>query len=86
MHHNRKGSVRSPLLLQFIIHCGKLKANKLFVGEEKHMKQSWNDYVDTFEEEEEVDLAKVKSDIASLEKELQDVQAKMNEYLKELGV
>ena len=43
-------------------------------------------YVDTFEEEEEVDLAKVKSDIASLEKELIEVQSKMNEYLKELGV
>ena len=43
-------------------------------------------YVDTFEEEEEVDLAKVKSDIASLEKELVEVQSKMNEYLKELGV
>ena len=38
------------------------------------------------EEEEEVDLAKVKSDIASLEKELIEVQSKMNEYLKELGV
>lgn len=43
-------------------------------------------YVDTFEEEEEVDLAKVKADIATLELELQDVQEKMRSYLEELGV
>ena len=42
-------------------------------------------YVDTFEEEEEVDLAKVKADIADLELQLQDTQAKMKEYLEELG-
>ena len=43
-------------------------------------------YVDTFEEEEEVDLTKVKADIATLELELQDVQEKMRSYLEELGV
>ena len=43
-------------------------------------------YVDTFEEEEEVDLSKVKADIATLELELQDVQEKMRSYLEELGV
>lgn len=43
-------------------------------------------YVDTFEEEEEVDLAQVKTEIANLEAELTDVQSKMAEYLKELGV
>ena len=43
-------------------------------------------YVDTFEEEEEVDLAKVKADIATLELELQDIQEKMHSYLEELGV
>lgn len=43
-------------------------------------------YVDTFEEEEEVDLIKVKADIATLELELQDVQEKMRSYLEELGV
>ena len=43
-------------------------------------------YVDTFEEEEEVDLAKVKADIADLELQLKDTQEKMRGYLKELGV
>ena len=43
-------------------------------------------YVDTFEEEEEVDLAKVKVEIVNLENELQKVQSQMTEYLKELGV
>ena len=43
-------------------------------------------YVDTFEEEEEVDLAKVKAEIVDLENELQKVQSQMTEYLKELGV
>ena len=43
-------------------------------------------YVDTFEEEEEVDLAKVEVEIVDLENELQKVQSQMTEYLKELGV
>jgi len=43
-------------------------------------------YVDTFEEEEEIDLAKVKVEIVNLENELQKVQSQMTEYLKELGV
>lgn len=43
-------------------------------------------YVDTFEEEEEIDLAKVKAEIADLELQLQDVQDKMRSYLEELGV
>jgi len=43
-------------------------------------------YVDTFEEEEEVDIASVKAEIAGIEKELADVQAQMAKYLKELGV
>ena len=43
-------------------------------------------YVDTFEEEEEVDLAKVKADIADLELQLKDTQEKMRGYLRELGV
>lgn len=41
-------------------------------------------YVDTFEEEEPVDLDAVQADIAATEKEIAEVQAKMNEYLKEL--
>lgn len=43
-------------------------------------------YVDTFEEEEEVDLSAVKVEIADLELQLQDVQDKMRDYLEELGV
>jgi len=43
-------------------------------------------YVDTFEEEEEIDLAKVKVEIADLELQLQEIQDKMREYLEELGV
>lgn len=42
-------------------------------------------YVDTFEEEEEIDIKGVQSEIKGLEEELKAVQEKMNEYLKELG-
>ena len=43
-------------------------------------------YVDTFEEEAEIDLAAVKKDIARLEGELVTVRKKMDGYLKELGL
>ena len=43
-------------------------------------------YVDTFEEEAEIDLKVVKKEIITLEKELTAVRAKMDGYLKELGV
>jgi type I restriction enzyme M protein len=43
-------------------------------------------YVDTFEEEAEVDIKAVQRNIEKLEKELKDVQAEMAKYLKELGV
>ena len=43
-------------------------------------------YVDTFEEEEEVDIKAVQKEINSLETELKAVQEKMNEYLKELDL
>jgi type I restriction enzyme M protein len=43
-------------------------------------------YVDTFEEEAEIDIGAVKNEIASLEKELTTVRAKMDGYLKELGL
>ena len=42
-------------------------------------------YVDTFEEEEEIDLSAVKAEIADLELQLQEVQAQMQDYLEELG-
>ena len=43
-------------------------------------------YVDTFEEEAEIDLDSIKSDISRLESELTAVRAKMQAYLEELGV
>jgi type I restriction enzyme M protein len=43
-------------------------------------------YVDTFEEEEEIDVAAVEREIETLEAELVQVRARMKEYLKELGV
>ena len=43
-------------------------------------------YVDTFEEEAEVDIAAVQKEIDKLEGELADVQKEMKKYLKELGI
>jgi len=43
-------------------------------------------YVDTFEEEKEVNIAEVQKEIESLEKELQNVQSEMEAYLRELGI
>jgi type I restriction enzyme M protein len=43
-------------------------------------------YVDTFEEEEEIDVAAVEKEIEQLEAELAEVRARMKQYLKELGV
>lgn len=43
-------------------------------------------YVDTFEEEPLVDIEQVKSNIKNIEDELAEVQKKMAEYLKELGL
>jgi len=42
-------------------------------------------YVDTFEEEPEIDIPAVQVEIENLEKELATVQTKMDEYLKELN-
>jgi type I restriction enzyme M protein len=43
-------------------------------------------YVDTFEEEEPVDIQAVQREIDQLENELVEVRAEMNKYLKELGL
>jgi len=43
-------------------------------------------YVDTFEEEAEVDIMAVQKEIDALEVELKKVQVEMDKYLKELGV
>lgn len=42
-------------------------------------------YVDTYEEEAEIDIVAVQNEIDALESELVDVQSKMKAYLKELG-
>lgn len=43
-------------------------------------------YVDTFEEEAEIDIQATQKEIENLEKQLADVQLKMKGYLKELGI
>ena len=43
-------------------------------------------YVDTFEEEELVDIEEVQRSIASIEAELVNVQTQMKKYLDELGI
>ena len=43
-------------------------------------------YVDTFEAEEEIDVAAVELEIERLERELTEVRARMKQYLRELGV
>ena len=43
-------------------------------------------YVDTFEEEEEIDVAAVEQEIERLESELAEVRLRMRQYLEELGV
>lgn len=43
-------------------------------------------YVDTFEAEEEIDVAAIQKDIERLEAELVEVRSRMASYLKELGV
>lgn len=43
-------------------------------------------YVDTFEEEEMVDIEAVRTNIANIEKEIKEIQAQMEVYLKELGL
>ena len=43
-------------------------------------------YVDTFEEEEVVDIAAVQANIARLKQEIAEAEVKMDVYLKELGL
>lgn len=43
-------------------------------------------YVDTFEEEEPVDMAQVKENIQNIKQELAEVEEQMEQYLKELGL
>ena len=43
-------------------------------------------FVDTFEEEELIDIDEVKQNIANIEAELAEVQAQMKKYMEELGL
>ncbi len=43
-------------------------------------------YVDTFEEEELIDIDEVKQNIGNIEAELAEVQAQMKKYMEELGL
>jgi type I restriction enzyme M protein len=43
-------------------------------------------YVDTFEEEAEVDIALVQGEIVRIEKELEEVQQQLEHYLKEMNI
>lgn len=43
-------------------------------------------YVNTFEEEEEIDIAATQNEIEKLEEELAGVRKEMKAYLKELGI
>jgi len=43
-------------------------------------------YVDTFEEEEEIDINEVKANIQKIEQELTKIKEEMNQYLEELGL
>ena len=43
-------------------------------------------YVDTFEPEEEIDVAVLQKEIDQIETELVEVRGRMKGYLKELGV
>lgn len=43
-------------------------------------------YIDTFEEEEQVDIKEVHTEIVDLKKQLAETEAKMEQYLKELNL
>ena len=43
-------------------------------------------YVDTFEEEEEIDIKVVQQDLKEIDKQIAEVDKELNVYLKELGL
>ena len=62
-------------------HCATLKEI-----EENDYNLNIPRYVDTFEEEELIDIDEVKQNIANIETELAEVQAQMKKYMEELGL
>lgn len=92
----QEGKKQNKLRLQDMEHV--VKAYKAFEFEEKYAYRAGigeikeNDfnlniprYVDTFEEEEPVNIPEVQKEIEQLEKELIEVRKEMDGYLKELG-
>ena len=78
---------------------GRYKTDITFTGEDKYSHVATLDeikeneynlniprYVDTFEEEELIDIDEVQINIAKIETELADVQAQMKKYMEELGL
>lgn len=53
---------------------------------ENHYNLNIPRFVDTFEEEEPVDMEQVKENILCIKRELQEVEAQMEQFLKELGL
>ena len=43
-------------------------------------------YVDTFEEEEEIDIDEVHANLKKLDEEIKETTAEINKYLRELGL
>ena len=43
-------------------------------------------YVDTFEEEEEIDIKEVQKQLKEIDKEIEETDKELNKYLKELGL
>ena len=43
-------------------------------------------YVDTFEEEEPIDIDHVKSKLIDIDKEIEEIDQELEVYLKELGI
>ena len=43
-------------------------------------------YVDTFEEEKEIDIKAVQQDLKDIDKQIAEVDKELNVYLKELGL
>ncbi|SDX41455.1 type I restriction-modification system subunit M [Paenibacillus sp. PDC88] len=53
---------------------------------EKDFNLKISSYVETYEEQEQVDLKAVKENIMSIKQEIQKVEAQMEQYLKDLGL
>ena len=75
------GSYRARKAIDKFSHCAPLREI-----EENEFNLNIPRYVDTFEPEEEIDIAVLQKEINTLEIELTDVRNRMAGYLKELGI